>query len=685
MHPQTDVIYGRSAMSNRNNLTPFLVLAALCLSPMPTHAQQAANAGTSSAINEELNLFQEIPSVYSASKYDQKVTEAPSSVSIITASDIRFYGYRTLADILRSVRSFYVTYDRNYAFVGVRGFGRPQDYNNRIQILIDGHRTNDNLYDMAAVGTEAVLDIDLIDRIEIIRGPGSSLYGSSAYFAVVNIVTKRGQALRGTELSAEAASYDTYKGRLSYGNRFTNGIEAIASGSVYDSKGADLYYPQFDPAVSNDPRAANNGMAQNADYDRYHDLFTKLSYLDLTFEAAYNSRTKGVSTGVFETDFNNPGTKTVDKRGYLDLKYEHPLGQRTDITARVFYDYYEYSGTYVSTTLLGVVNQDWAYTDAWGGEIKISSRFYDRHHFIIGSEYVYNNRLDQSNKNTNPETILLNDRRRSSIVAFYAQDEYAILKNITLLAGLRHDHYNTFGNTTNPRLALIVSPGERSVVKLLYGSAFRAPTPFELYYCSPTNIANPELRPEKIKTFELVFEQYINDHLRVTATGFYYHINNLINQTEVSPGVTAFRNLDQVTARGAEFEIENKWSSGIDGRFSYTSQKTIDSLTGDILSNSPEHLAKINVLLPLFRDRLFAGIEEQYTGKRKTRSGSTMDDFMITNLTLTGRRIVAGLDVSLSAHNCFDKKYSDPVSSDVAQETIRQDGRNYRLKITYAF
>ena len=85
------------------------------------------------------------------------------------------YGYRTLADILRSVRGFYVTNDRNYSYLGVRGFSRPGDYNARILLLVDGHRLNDNIFGAALIGTEFPLDVDLIERVEIIRGPSSSL------------------------------------------------------------------------------------------------------------------------------------------------------------------------------------------------------------------------------------------------------------------------------------------------------------------------------------------------------------------------------------------------------------------------------------------------------------------------------------------------------------------------------
>jgi len=172
---------------------------------------------------DENILFAEIPSVFTASKYEQKVTAAPSAVSIITAAEIRKYGYRTLADILRSQRGFYTSYDRQTEFLGVRGFGRPGDFNSRILLLIDGSRSNNNIFDTAAIGNDFILDVALIERIEVVRGPGSSLYGSNAFFAVINVITRRGRDLQGTELAATAASQATYSSRLSYGKRFAGG------------------------------------------------------------------------------------------------------------------------------------------------------------------------------------------------------------------------------------------------------------------------------------------------------------------------------------------------------------------------------------------------------------------------------------------------------------------------------
>ena len=259
----------------------------------------------------------EVATVYSASKYEQKVTEAPSSVSLVTADEIKKYGYRNLGEILSSLRSFYVTSDRNYEYLGVRGFGRTGDYNSRVLLLVNGHRQNDNLLDSAAVDTEFILDVDLIDRVEVIRGPSSSLYGNSAFFGVINVITKDGADLKGAEVSGDFGSFDAYKGRVSYGNRFKSGLALLFSGSYFDSEGdKSLYYEEYD-----DPET-NNGIAWRRDYDRSKSFYAQGSYKNFTLSGAYVSRKKGIPTGSFETVFNDPENQTVDEHFYLDLKHE---------------------------------------------------------------------------------------------------------------------------------------------------------------------------------------------------------------------------------------------------------------------------------------------------------------------------------------------------------------------------
>jgi len=626
-------------------------------------------------LDELMNI--EVATVYGASKYEQKVTEAPSSVSIVTADEIKKYGYRTLADILRSLRSFYVTYDRNYSYLGVRGFGRTGDYNSRFLVLVDGHRINDNVYDSVSIETGFILDIDLIERIEVVRGPSSSLYGSNAFFAIINIITRSVQNLHGVEASGEAGSFDTYKGRLSFGNKFGNGVEMIFSGSLFDSKGQDLFFKAF-----NDP-ATHNGIAQGCDYDRNYSLFSKLSYHDFTLEGAYVSRTKGIPTASYETDFNDPRNRTIDESGYVDLKYEHVFQNQLRIIGRLFYDVYKYHGDYIYS---GVVNKDFAKGEWWGGEVMVNKTLWERHNLTIGAEYQVNPKQNQWNFNEEPFEMLLDDKRKSERWALYIQDEFKVLKNLILNAGVRYDQYDKFGGSTNPRLALIYSPFETTAFKLLSGTAFRIPNVYELYYNVLPQKGNPDLKPEEITTYELVYEQYFGKAIRMTLTGFYNKITDLIDSwIDPTDNLLVFKNIDEAKAEGLEVEFEGRWESGLKGRISYTFQNVKDERTGETPVNSPEHLAKFNLIVPLIHDKVFTGMEVQYTSKRKTLAGKDIDDFFVTNVTVFTQKFLKGLEISGSVYNLFDKKYRDPGSGEHRQDSIEQDGRSFRCKLTYTF
>jgi iron complex outermembrane receptor protein len=648
----------------------------------------AAAAPGADGRGDEMILFQDIPSVFGASKYEQRITEAPSSVSIVTAAEIKKYGYRTLADILRSLRSFYLTNDRNYEYVGVRGFSRPGDYNSRILVLIDGHRINENVYDSFLAGNGFILDIDLIDRMEVIRGPSSSLYGTGAFFAVINIIARRGRDYEGLEASGEAASHDAYDGRLSYGKRFPGGFELLLSGTAGDSEGQDWFYPEF-----NDP-ATHNGVAGGRDWERYGSAFLKASRADFTLTGAYSRSKKAIPTAPWETVFNHPDLWTLDESAYLDLQYERNLAQDWKILARAFYDYYWYEGEYPYDWAEEgdppdiLVSKDEAEGEWWGTEVQLSRKM-ERHRLVGGAEYRENGRQDQRffDDKSNSSSIVLDSREDSDYWAVYLQDEFQISARLLLNVGVRHDHYSTFGGTANPRLGLILNPVEGTTVKLLYGEAFRAPNAYELYYHDGglTALANPDLNPEEIATYELVWEQALGNSVRGVAAGFYYGIDNLIDQVEDADGLFVYQNLDEVEAWGMEFELEGRWESGLEGRLSYTFQETENRTTGRTLSNSPRHLAKFNLIVPLWRDRLFAGIEEQYTGRRKTLSRAETDDFAVTNLTLFSGNLAPGLEVSGSVYNLFDKTFSDPGSREHRQDAIEQDGRNYRLKLTYSF
>jgi outer membrane receptor for ferrienterochelin and colicins len=655
------------------------IIVGLAVVPLFAYGQ----AGSPPTLNlqaEEKLLLQEIPSVYGASKYEQKVTEAPASVSIVTADEIKKFGYRTLADILRSVRGFYVSYDRNYSYVGVRGFARPGDYNSRILVLVNGHRLNDNVFDSALIGTEGMLDVDLIERVEIIRGPSSSLYGSNAFFAVVDIITKRGRDFQGAEVSGEVGSFDTYKGRLSYGRRFSNEVEGLLSGTYYSSEGQRLFYKEF-----NDP-ATNNGVAAHSDDDRSYSVFGLLSWRDFTLQGAYSSREKGIPTGSFGTVFNDPQNRTVDERAFIDLQYAHIFNAQWEIMARLYYDRYYYRGHYLYDYPPLTLNEDLARGARWGGEFQTITRVLPRQTITLGAEY--RNNLSQKMRNFDQEPFFsyLDVQRNSTNWALYAQDEIILLKNLILNLGVRYDYYDSFGGTINPRLALIYNPFRDTTLKLLYGTAFRAPNVYERFFQGLGFKSSPSLEPETITTYELILEQYMGPHLRGTASAFYYNLDKLITQrTDPRDELLVFQNAGRVTAYGGALEIEGKWANGWTGRVSYAYQETQDQQTGARLTNSPRHIVKGNLLAPLFQDKLFLGPELQYTSSRKTLAGRHTPGFVLANVTLFSQHLLKGLEVSASVYNLFNTHYGDPGAEEHRQDVIPQDGRSFRFKITYGF
>jgi len=627
----------------------------------------------------------EVQTVVSASRYRQKVSEAPSSVTIITFEDIRKYGYRTLADILRSVRGFYVTYDRNYQYLGVRGFGRPGDYNSRILLLVDGHRLNDAIYDSAAIGTEFIVDVDLIERVEVSRGPGSSLYGSNAFFAVVNVVTRRAKEVGGVELSAEGGSKGSYKGRLSYGTDAKKGPDVLLSASGFTSAGDRLYFPVYDPGNPlADPRTGNGGYADNGDADRFRSGFAKYEYKGLQFSGGYVQRTKGIPTAAFGADFNEPGNRTTDGRGYVDFQYSSRFTGGAELTIRTYYDWYRYDGDYLYT---GTVNKDRAIASWYGGDVRVNVRPFNAHHFIVGSEYEVRDRQDQYNADMPLAAVFLDDHRSSSTWAVYVQDEITVSQIFLVYAGIRHDRTSTFGGTTNPRIAAVIKPIEKGTLKLLYGRAFRAPTVYELYYESPSMRSNPSLQPERIDTYELVYEHDLGKGLRAAVSRYSYSIKNLITQTyDPSSGSTSYKNQERAETTGTELEIQKIWLNGADSKLSYAFQKAVDPRTGELLTNAPKHLAKVNLIVPIIKERFFAGLEEQYMSSRTTVAGQKTDGYAVTNLTLLGRGPQRTVEASLSIYNVLNKKYADPVSNDLFPlDSVQQDGRTLRVKLTYVF
>ena len=491
--------------------------------------------------------------VSTASKHLQLARDAPAFATVITREEIQRYGHRTLADALESVGGFFITNDRNYSYVGVRGFGRPGDYNTRILLLVDGHRMNDAIFDSALVGTEFPLDIDLVERIEIVRGPGASLYGTNAFFAVVNVITRSATPEVRIETSMQGQSFGGVQGRMTLTTK-VGGTDVVASASAYHSEGQSL----SSPAIG-DP---NDGTTSGADFDSSYSMFLHLRRGHWRLQSLYGSRDKGIPTGAFETAISS-GTHTIDNRGYTEARYEAAKG-KWDVLVRAAYDAYYYAGTYLGipdANGVSVVNRDYARADTVSTEISLARNLGGKHHLTTGGELRLNLRQAQGNYDVDPPMVWFRDQRRSWVAAGFVQDEYRPWRFLLLNIGMRLDQYSTAGTNVNPRLGLIWQPGERTAVKLLYGTAFRTPNAFELYYTSvPSNAGTPlHLTAERIQTAELIVERALGNNARFEGVVFRNDISKLISETsDPLTDSIVYRNMEKVRATGVDLQIEGK-------------------------------------------------------------------------------------------------------------------------------
>ncbi|NHZ64343.1 TonB-dependent receptor plug domain-containing protein [Massilia genomosp. 1] len=646
----------------------------------PDH-QQDLNA---LPIEQLLNL-----EIITASKFAQKISEAPSSVSVITADDIRRFGYRTLADILRSVRGVYVTDDRNYSYVGTRGSGRPGDFNTRLLILVDGRRLNDMVYDQGALGTEFPIDVSLVERVEFVPGPGSAMYGSSAFFGVVNVLTKTGAAHQGTTLAAGAASVGTRKARIATGFGYANGPDLLLGAAWLARKGGEPYFPEYDDAFH------NFGVARHLDHDRYQRVFAKLSWGGFSASAYAGRRTKGIPTASYGQQFNDPRSQTSDAYASASAAWQASLSPTLELHAGLSLRSYRYQGTYIYVPDSATVNIDTAESRTMSTELRLLSTAFRDHKIIAGAEYASDAKRMMRNDDLAPYASYLASDHPKRRAGVYLQDQFRLGERLILNAGLRHDRDDEGGNASNPRVALIYKAAAHSTLKALYGTAYRSPNAYERYYATSTGYKrNPQLKPERIRTYELIGEYFPSENFRASASLFQYRLIDLIAlTTDPLDSRLMHSNIDSARSKGAEFEAEWLRDDGSALKTSVSLQYARNGVSGEWLSNSPRQLFKLNYAKPFWRDTLRAALECQFTSRRRTTAGGQVGGFGLLNLTVLSHALGKHVELSASVYNLLGKHYADSASEEHYDSgtparylnAIGQDGRNWRIQASYTF
>jgi iron complex outermembrane receptor protein len=642
----------------------------MALAVLAGHAHAAADLTTLS-----LEQLLEV-TIVGASKYEQKQGDVAAAVSVITRQEIKAFGWRTLDEALASLPGVSTTYDRQYSYLGLRGFGLPGDLSTRVLIMINGNRVNDPVYDAGPIGREFPLDLDLIERIEFIPGPGGAVYGQNAMFGVVNVITRSGADLRGGELAVAAQGLPGLReGRASWGRRLDNGVDVLVSVSGLNARGENRFYDFGASGVS--------GIAAGLDGEHDHQLFTHVAGGPWSFDFVYGDRRKGDPTGSFSSDPLVPGQYIYDSHALAQLQYEDAFaGDTLQVSGRIFTGRYRFRsilsyGTEVSFPADG----DWR-----GTEWRLVSTAFAGHKLMLGFEAQENIRTNQATLDLANPVNNIDVPESGYRVGIYAQDEWRIADAWMATLGLRGDRNKVTGTQTSPRAALIWQATAATTFKALAGRARRAPNVYESDYDDGrTQVRNPTLKGESVDTVELVADQRVGRDLTLRGSAYQWTMHDLIT-LGIDPvsGLTQYRSGDKVRARGMELSADKTWASGARLRGS-ASLQDVAYVNGGALLNSPKVLGKLNFSGPLNVGGVRAGYELRYDSKRLSLDGTRLGGYALSNLMLSTDTLARGVDVSLGIFNLFDKRYAQPAADSNWQNAFEQDGRSVRLKLDARF
>lgn len=612
-----------------------------------------------------------------ASKYSQKLSETASPVTVIGKDQIQQFGYRTLSDILRTVPGFFITNNREYDNAGIRGFDQSADYNGRMLVMIDGIRMNEAIYDSGFTDNNLPIDMDLVERVEVVRGPGSSLYGNNAFFAVVNVITKQGKDYQGGELAGAWGSFDTYKGRAGYGRRFDNGLDFLASATGFNSDGQTLRLPEA--ATPDNPLGESSGA--NNEHDKQ--FFAKASWGNFSFEGGYGRRFKGIPGGIFGVDFGSPASSLQDSEAFVNLQYQKPLSPKLDFTARAFYGDYDFKGQFrYGGMLVSNLTHAW-----WSGlEMRLLSSHFDGHKLLAGVETQENWQLQQYADISPPISVSQDDSRDTHRIGIFLQDDMDLTERLKLSLGARFDDNSLSSHSMfSPRVGLVYQPLTDTAFKLQYGKAFRSPTiahQFYTVYGIPSQIANNGLQPEQIDTVSLAWEQAFARNWHFTATGYYLKQSKRLGVVEEAPSIQHTVNLGGEIGYGAEFELQRRWDNGALLRSGYSlifAEDLNQDKDGHLLGNVPRHIYQVNFMTPLFSPQWRGGFDMQVLSSRTSLESKT-PGYARVGLNVLYQP-VTNLDLSAGVYDLFDDNRLEPGGI----YGTPQEGRTFRLKFACRF
>jgi outer membrane receptor protein involved in Fe transport len=634
--------------------------------------------------------------VTAASRSTEGVDDAPSSVSIIPERELKALKYPTIVEALRGVPGVYSWNDRSYQAIGFRGLGRLGGYGNRVLVLVDGHPLNDDWLGSSYVGYDARVGLEDVERIEVVRGPGSVLYGTNAFSGVVNVVTRK-PTQKGGEIGLSTAESGVARGRVRANVPLGKDAGLWTSAAIARGNGRNLYFPELDQTA----RGAD-GFAAGTLEGRYYRKWLSVAWY-------LQSHHKRLPTGEYETLLGDPRTEQTDSRGSLELKAEPRWSDVLTTMTRLHANHYRFDGGYARLPADGGLERD-TFRGSWvGAEQRVELRPNEAWKVTVGAEGQLHVQVKERARDESGS--FLDDQHPFQVGAAYALVDVKPNDRLHVSAGARLDAYSTFGRSLNPRAALVFKPYAAGNSKLMLGRAFRAPSVYELYYNDGgfTQIQSPHIGPESIYSAELEHTHRFSPTLAGTAAAFCNYTRDLVSTAGQGDEADPLHYVNErapIATVGGELTLRRDWRQGYMVAVSYSWQRsrfldgtTMSSLLGfrqspDFrrVANSPEHLGSVKGALPLLGRALTLASRLSLESGRYDRNEHREDDpqskgdaFAVWDIVLTGREARYGFSWAAGVYNAFDWRYNLPVSVEFPQRTVAQDGRSFLFSGELAF
>ena len=632
------------------------------------------------------NIYGDEDYLYIATGRKQTVSQAPAVASIISAKTIRQTGARDIDELLETIPGLHVSYSAGgynpiYQIRGISSSTNPQ-----VLMLINGTPVT-NIFAGNRSQVWGGMPVENISRIEVIRGPGSAIYGADAFAGTINIITKNSTEIDGVEIGASAGSFDEYRGWLQYGGSIA-GWNTAFSAQVLDTHGQHEKINKdmqtgldtfIGTSASLAPGSVNVGR-------KSLDTRLDISKNEWQIQLGYQGRELDAGAGLLQA-LDTLGEAKADRYN-ADITYQNTtFSENWDFKAQ--YSFFN-SITRSDLVLLPPgANTTGLPSHTFPDGVLAKPDIYERHNRIdlssfytglknhdvrlgIGFHHQDQYKIEEK-KNYLPfgpaliplgglvdvtDTTPFNQEKTRKIYYGFIQDAWDFAPDWTLTAGLRYDHYSDFGDTINPRLALVWQTSYRLTSKLLYGRSFRAPSFAEQFNINnPVALGNPDLDPEIIDTYEVAFDYSASHNLKLSMNLFYYEMDDIIR---FAP--TTANNTGKQTGHGLEMEanwnVTNKLS--IYGNYAYQSSEDKD--TNSDAADAPQQqiyvrahydlspVWSINSQLNHVRDRQRAANDFR----------SNIGNYTTIDLTLRAKGLSPDIELALSARNLLDETVKEP-------------------------